>query len=192
MTRDILDAHFELDTMCPYLHFALQSGSDTILKKMNRKHTYADFKAQLDHLRSRDPLFSISTDIIVGFPGETEEEFQATATAMRECQFDFAFIARYSSRTGTLATDRYEDDISPEEKARRWTMLNDILRETAKSRNMLMVGREEKILISGEGKDETWVGRTRNWKEVFIEKSPDLVNVKIVESEGWVLKGQRI
>lgn len=194
MTRDILDAHTDLDKMCPYLHFALQSGSDTMLKRMNRKHTYADFKAQVDYLRSRDPLFSISTDIIVGFPGETEEEFQATATAMRECQFDFAYIARYSPRSGTVATDRYEDDISPAEKARRWNILNDILRETVHTRNALMVGRTEEILISGEGKDETWTGRTRNWKEVFIEKSPeikvgDLVKVKIVESEGWVLKG---
>ncbi len=65
MTRDILDAHFELSKMCPYLHFALQSGSDTMLKKMNRKHTYKDFKSQVEYLRSRDPLFSISTDIIV-------------------------------------------------------------------------------------------------------------------------------
>ena len=119
-----------------------------MLKRMNRKHTYADFKTQVDYLRSHDPLFSISTDIIVGFPGETEEEFQMTATAMRECQFDFAFIARYSARTGTTATNRFEDDISPEEKARRWTILNDILRETVKARNLLMVGREEEILIS--------------------------------------------
>jgi tRNA-2-methylthio-N6-dimethylallyladenosine synthase len=196
MTRDILDAHFELDKMCPYLHFALQSGSDLMLRKMNRKHTYADFKSQVEYLRSHDPLFSISTDVIVGFPGETEEEFQATATAMRECQFDFAFIARYSPRSGTIATAKYEDDISPEEKARRWTILNDILRETVHARNALMVGREEEILISGAGKDETWVGRTRNWKEVFIPKSADiqvgqLVKVGITESEGWVLKGER-
>ncbi len=170
MTRDILDAHFDLPKLCPYLHFALQSGSDAMLKRMNRKHTYGDFKAQLDYLRARDPLFSISTDIIVGFPGETEEEFQATVMAMRECQFDFAFIARYNPRSGTVASTKYEDDITPEEKARRWTILNDILRETVTSRNLLMVGREEEILISGEGKDETWVGRTRNWKEVFIEK----------------------
>ena len=115
---------------------------------MNRKHTYTDFKSQVEYLRSRDPLFSISTDIIVGFPGETEAEFQMTALAMRECQFDYAFIARYSPRSGTIATMKYEDDISPEEKARRWTILNDILRETVKSRNLLMVGREEEILIS--------------------------------------------
>lgn len=206
MTRDILDAHFDLPQMCPYLHFALQSGSDSMLKRMNRKHTYADFKVQLDYLRSRDPLFSISTDIIVGFPWETEEEFQATATAMRECQFDFAYIARYSPRSGTVATDRYEDDISPAEKARRWNILNDILRESVHARNALMIGREEEILISWEGKDDTWTGRTRNWKEVLIVKEDthtdtntvekikvgDLVKVKITESEGWVLRGERI
>ncbi len=195
MTRDILLAHFDLPKMCNYLHIALQSGSDTMLTRMNRKHTYADFKTQLDYLRSRDPLFSISTDIIVGFPWETEEEFQATANAMWECQFDFAFIARYSSRSGTLATDKYGDDISSLEKARRWTILNDILRETARERNLLMIGREEEILITGEWKDETLVGRTRNWKEVYIPMSldikvGDIVRVKITEGDGWVLRGK--
>lgn len=197
MTRDILDAHFDLPKMCNYLHIALQSGSDDVLKRMNRKHSYADFRSQVEYLRSRDPLFSISTDIIVGFPGETEEEFQSTATAMRECQFDYAFIARYSSRSGTLATTRYEDDISANEKARRWTILNDILRETTASRNLLMVGRIEEILITGEWKDETLVGRTRNFKEVFIPyttevQTGDIVKVKIVEGSGWVLKGERV
>lgn len=98
MTRDILDAHFEVPGMMPYLHIALQSGSDDVLKRMNRKHAYADFKAQIDYLRSKDPRFSVSTDIIVGFPGETEEEFQATLRAMEECAFDFVYLARYSAR----------------------------------------------------------------------------------------------
>ncbi len=210
MTRDILDAHFDLPGLCNYLHIALQSGSDDVLTRMNRKHSYADFRSQVEYLRARDPLFSISTDIIVGFPGETEEEFQSTATAMRECQFDYAFIARYSSRSGTLATNRYEDDISASEKARRWTILNDILRETAQSRNLLMVGLQEEILISWEWKDETWVGRTRNFKEVFIPKTPfvkgdgdsqgdfapikiwDIVKVRITEGDKWVLKGENL
>jgi tRNA-2-methylthio-N6-dimethylallyladenosine synthase len=100
------------------------------------------------YLRSRDPLFSISTDIIVGFPGETESEFQETAQAMVECEFDFAYIARYSSRSGTIATTQYEDDISPEEKARRWSILNNILRESVEKRAKLMIGREEAIIIS--------------------------------------------
>lgn len=197
MTKDILDAHFELPKMCNYLHFALQSGSDTMLRRMNRKHTYADFKAQVEYLRSHDPLFSISTDIIVGFPWETEEEFQATATAMWECQFDFAFIARYSPRSGTIATDKYIDDIAPAEKARRWNILNDILRETVRERNLLMVGREEEILISGLAKDDMLVGRTRNWKEVYISASPEIqvgeiVKVKIDRLDGWVLIGEKI
>lgn len=197
MTKDILDAHFELPKMCNYLHFALQSGSDTLLKKMNRKHTYADFKSQVDYLRSKNPFFSISTDIIVWFPWETEDEFQETVTAMRECQFDFAFIARYSPRSGTRATDTMEDDISADEKARRWTILNDVLRETVKNRNLLMVGHEEEILISWTGKDDTLVGRTRNFKEVFIPinssvKTGDLVRVKITEGDGWVLKWEQL
>ncbi len=193
MTRDILDAHFDLPKLCHFLHFALQSGSDTILKRMNRKHTYNDFKVQVEYLRSRDPLFGISTDIIVWFPGETTEEFQSTAQALRECQFDFAYIARYSPRSGTIATTKHEDDITAEEKARRWTILNDILRETAKNRNLLMIGRQEEILISGRGKDDTLVGRTRNWKEVFIPFDPairvgDLIWVNITAVEGWILQ----
>ncbi len=197
MTRDILDAHFELEKMCPYLHFALQSGSDTILRRMNRKHTYEDFKTQVKYLRSRDPLFSISTDIIVGFPGETEEEFQETAQAMKECEFDFAYIARYSSRSGTIATIQYEDDISPEEKARRWTILNNILRESVESRAKLMIGREETIIISWNWKDDTWVGRTRNFKEVFIPMEWniqiwDILRVKIESFDTWVLRWRKV
>ncbi len=116
---------------------------------------------------------------------------------MRECQFDFAFIARYSPRSGTLATDRYEDDISPIEKARRWNLLNDILRETVKARNLLMIGREEEILISGVAKDDMLVGRTRNWKEVYISTHSgaqvgEIVRVKIDRLDGWVLRGEKI
>lgn len=98
MTQDILSAHFELPYMCNYLHFALQSGSNELLKRMNRKHTYEDFKEKVQYLRKKDPLFSISTDIIVGFSGETEEMFEATLKAFDECVFDFSYNARYSIR----------------------------------------------------------------------------------------------
>lgn len=103
MTRDILDAHFDLEKCCHYLHFALQSGDNDLLKKMNRKHTYDDFKSMVNYLRSQDPLFGISTDIIVGFPSETEEQFENTVKAFQECQFDFAYNARYSPRKQTYA-----------------------------------------------------------------------------------------
>ncbi|HBB26886.1 TPA: hypothetical protein DCZ36_00115, partial [Candidatus Gracilibacteria bacterium] len=112
MTPDILDAHFELDHMCHHLHFALQSGSDEVLRNMNRKHTFEDFRLQVEYLRSRDPLFSISTDIIVGFPGETEEQFQETVRAFEICDFDFAFIARYSPRRGTQAAEMTRNSLN--------------------------------------------------------------------------------
>ncbi|PJC56656.1 hypothetical protein CO024_01875, partial [Candidatus Gracilibacteria bacterium CG_4_9_14_0_2_um_filter_38_7] len=240
MTRDILSAHFELPKMCHYLHFALQSGSDEVLQNMNRKHTFEDFRLQVEYLRSRDPLFGISTDIIVGFPGETEEQFQETVQAFKICDFDFAFIARYSPRKGTRAAEmikgnkeqeiseregnlsgksrtamsRTKDntmneeteigtqsssfaEISMEEKARRWDILNTLLYKSVQKRNKLMLGRTEEILVIGQEKEGQLVGRTRNFKEVYIDhddkiKIGDLVTVKITEIDRWILKGQTV
>ncbi len=173
MTPDILAAHFEIPNLCHYLHFALQSGSDAVLTRMNRKHTYEDFRAQVQYLRAKDPLFAISTDIIVGFPGETEAEFQMTVRAMQECDFDFVYIARYSIRNGTRAA-YFGDDISPTEKARRWSILNEVLGKSIESRAALMIGRIESILITGKSHTGKWTGRTRNFKEVHVESSSDI------------------
>ncbi|MDP2090864.1 MAG: MiaB/RimO family radical SAM methylthiotransferase [Candidatus Gracilibacteria bacterium] len=196
MTQDILDAHFELDKMCNYLHFALQSGSDKMLKRMNRKHSYNDFKKMIEYLRTRDPYFSISTDIIVGYSGETEEMFLETVKAFEECEFDFVFNARYSVRKGTIAEKIYPDDISNDTKAERWHKLNDLLLESVTKRNTAMIGSVEKILISGE-KDEEYFGRTRNFKEIYFPKVKgvnigDLVDVKITELHRYVLLGEYI
>lgn len=194
MTRDILDAHFDLDSTCNYLHFALQSGSSDMLKKMNRRHSYEDFKAMVEYLRSKDPLFSVSTDIIVGFSWETDEMFQETVKAFKECEFDFAYIARYSVRPNTIAAKVMPDDVPDDVKAERWHILNSLLLENIQKRNKLMLGREENILISGE-KDDYFFGRTRNFKEVFVKKSEkhkigDIIKVKITEIDRYVLKGE--
>ncbi|MCD5380918.1 MiaB/RimO family radical SAM methylthiotransferase [Candidatus Gracilibacteria bacterium] len=196
MTQDILDSHIELKNNCNYLHFALQSGSDNMLKRMNRKHSYSDFKKQVDYLRNKDPFFSISTDIIVGYSGETEEMFQETVKAFKECDFDFCFTARYSVRKGTLADRMYPDDVDNEVKARRWHILNDLLLKSVQKRNTLMLGREEEVLISGE-KDGQFYGRTRNFKEVFfiknsVNKIGDIVKVKILSLDKFVLIGEQI
>lgn len=222
MTQDILDAHFELRNSCNYLHFALQSGSNALLKKMNRKHKYQDFKKIVDYVRKKDPLFSISTDIIIGFSGETEEMFEETLRAFDECCFDFAYNARYSIRPWTMASKLYPDDIPDNIKAERWHRINNKLEECVHKRNTLMLGRVEEVIISGE-KDEQFFGRTRNFKEVFFEKSSftkkpvlsltgegawkaedfllwkteglkiwDIVKVKITEMDKWVLKGKII
>ena len=195
MTKDILDAHFDIKPTCNYLHFALQSWSNEMLKRMNRRHSYDDFKSQAMYLRSKDPYFSISTDIIVWYSWETEEMFQDTVRAMEEIEFDFVYIARYSVRQWTLWAKMYPDDISPEEKARRWNILNWVLEKTVRKRNEMMVWREEEILITKISWEiAKW--RTRNFKEVSINseniKLWDIVKVKILWLEHWILKWERV
>ena len=128
MTSDILASHFDLKSPCNYLHFALQSWNNQVLKKMNRKHSYIDFKKQVEYLRSRDPLFSISTDIIVWYSWETEEMFQDTLDAIEECEFDFVYNARYSVRPWTIAAKLYPDDVPDKTKAERWHILNNLMK----------------------------------------------------------------
>ena len=196
MTQDILDAHFDLKTTCNYLHFALQSWSDQMLKKMNRKHTYAQFKEMVDYLRSKDPEFSISTDIIVWYSWENDAMFQDTVNAMKECEFDFSFNARYSVRPNTIASKIYPDDVSDDIKAERWHILNNLLLENIISRNEKMLEKSYEVLISGQ-KEWQFFGRTRNFKEVFFEAPDtvtigDIVQVKITEIDRYVLKWEYI
>jgi tRNA-2-methylthio-N6-dimethylallyladenosine synthase len=150
----------------------------------------------VDYLRSKDPLFAISTDIIVWFSGETEEMFEMTKNAFKECEFDFTYNARYSVRKWTIAEKIYPDDITNDKKADRWHILNDILLENVTSRNSMMLDREEKVLISWE-KEWKFIWRTRNFKEVRFPKTEwvkiwDLVKVKITELDRYVLKWELI
>ncbi len=190
MTQDILDAHFDLDKTCNYLHFALQSGNNQVLKRMNRKHSYEDFKKQVDYLRSRDPNFSISTDIIVGFSWETDEMFQDTVKAFEDCEFDFTFNARYSVRKWTIAEKMFPDNITDWQKADRWHILNEKLLNSVTSRNSKMIWTIQEVLVAWE-KDWKKFWRTRNFKEVFFDwdniNTWDLVNVKITDIDRYVL-----
>lgn len=197
MTLDILNSHFELDKTCNYLHFALQSWDDEILTKMNRKHTYNDFRTQVENLRDKDSLFSISTDLIVWFPWETEEQFQNTIKAMCELDFDFAYIARYSERLWTYASKNLPDTIPYSVKAKRWHILNNLLEKSVKKRAKLMLWRTEEILISWIYKENKFIWRTRNYKEVFFDKQSwyrvwDLVKIKILKISWWMLEWEII
>ncbi len=195
MTQDILDAHFDLEKTCNYLHFALQSGNNEMLKKMNRRHKYEDFKKIVDYLRSRDANFSISTDIIVGYSGENEEMFADTVKAFDECEFDFVFNARYSVRNGTIASKLYKDDISDAVKADRWHTLNDKLLESVIKRNEKMIGKTEEVLVTGE-KDGEFFGRMRNFKEVYFKsddkntKIGDIKKVRLQEVDRYIIRGE--
>ena len=200
MTRDVLDSHFDLKNTCNYLHFALQSWNNQILKKMNRKHNYEDFRDMVFYLRKKDPFFSISTDIIVWFSWETDDMFEDTVRAFKECEFDFSYNARYSVRKWTLAEKMYPDNVSDKLKSERWHVINNLLLEIIKKRNEMVLWKKEDVLISWE-KDWYFFGRTRNFKEVFIvgnelknisTKIWDIVKVKITDLDKWVLRGEVI
>lgn len=195
MTFDILDAHFELSKTCSHLHFALQSWDNEILSKMNRRHTYEDFRTQVQYLRSKDPLFAISTDIIVWFPWETEEQFNNTLQAFEELEFDFAYIARYSPRRWTFSADKLEDNISSDIKAKRWHILNNSLEKNVEKRWRLMLWTNQPVLIQWITKMWKFFWRTRNFKEVVFSKKSfykiwDLVNVRINNLNWWILEGE--
>lgn len=192
MTKDILDTHFDLEKTCNYLHFALQSWNDKMLKIMNRKHSYQDFKNMVLYLRSKDPFFSISTDIIVWYSWETDEMFQDTLNAIRELEVDFVYIARYSIRPGTIRAKIYSDDIPDSVKTHRWHILNDLLEENVKKRWEKMIWHTFELLISSL-RDEQFSWRTRNFKEVFFPFSKkykiwDIVKVKITQVNRFVLE----
>ena len=196
MTSDIIDSHFDLKHTCNYLHFALQSWNNKMLKRMNRKHTYENFRDIVFYLRNRDPLFSISTDIIVWFSWETDDMFEDTVKAFKECEFDFSYNARYSVRSWTIAEKMYPDNIKDTIKAERWHTLNNLLLKTIEKRNTIMIWKEENILVSWE-KDNYIFWRTRNFKEVFIEKDGntklwDIIKVKITSLDRWVLRWEII
>jgi tRNA-2-methylthio-N6-dimethylallyladenosine synthase len=197
MTPDILQAYHTLPCMCPYLHFALQSGNNEVLARMNRRHTYEDFRDKVFALRAQNPLFAVSTDIIVGFPGETRQQFEDTVQAFEECEFDFAYIARYSPRLGTYAGKNLPDDVSPAEKATRWNTLNTLLFKTYSARADMLIGSVQGVLISGVSKEGEPYGRTLHFKEVFLPaeckaKIGDMVNVRITHRDRWILRGEYV
>ncbi|MCD5382830.1 MiaB/RimO family radical SAM methylthiotransferase [Candidatus Gracilibacteria bacterium] len=193
MTNDIIKAILNCEKVMPSLHFALQSGNDEILKKMRRRHTFDDFKKIVKKLRSKNKKFGISTDIIVGFCGETEGQFQNTLKAIREIQFDMIYISQYSVRKGTFAGDKMNDDISLEIKKKRWQETNEELKKSMKNRMSIFQGEKVKVLIDKiengicEGKTE------ENYVCRFSEKNykvGEIVEVEVIGSDTWALKGE--
>ncbi len=180
----------------PYMHFALQSGSDHILKRMNRRHTYKQFKDVVDMMKKYIPDLTLSTDIIVGFPKETEEDFQKTVDAIKECSFDMAYISEYSPRNGTAAAF-LKDDVSRKKKGEWKRYLNEVLAHTALEKNNKLVDTKQLVLIDRIDKKGRCIGRNEGYKQVSIEKGEkkyvgEFVEVEIVECTPWALKGKVI
>ena len=194
---DLVQAYRDLPKLCEYVHLPLQSGSDSILKKMKRPYTVERYRGIVEALRNAVPDMYFSTDVIVGFPGETEEDFEGTRKLFEELRFDMAYIFKYSPRSGTPAAEM-EDQVPKEEKERRNQILLEILGRHSASRNEALVNRTVEVLVEGPAKkgEGMFMGRTRGYRKViFPGKSRqigELLSVSIESSTVSTLFGQPV
>ncbi len=190
----LADAIVSLPTLCEHLHLPLQSGSDRILRRMRRWYTMETYFQKISMLRERIPEFSLSTDIIVGFPGETDEEFEMTIEGIRKIRFDLIYSFKYSPRPGTKAAD-YPGHLSESVKSERLKILLETQEKIVSERFQALVGTEQEVLIEGthHRKKNTVTGRTRGNHPVSIKnstkKAGDLMIVLITKANKNSLEG---
>ena len=195
ITKDLLHVMKEYDNICNYIHLPLQAGSNKILKRMNRTYTRENFIELVQTIRKIIPNVGLSTDIIVGFPGETEQNFNDTLDLMQEVKFDSAFNFKYSSRPGTKASE-YEDQVDEKEKQLRLQKVIDLQKKHTLELNKKLVGTIQKVLIEKESKlsSDQWAGRTDSNKWVVFNKNNSVVNniveVQIEKAKGITLHGK--
>ena len=195
MTDDLLNTMLTHENICNYVHLPLQSGSDRILKRMNRTYSRDHFIELAHRIREILPGVGISTDIIVGFPGETEFEFSETLTVMEEVKFDSAFNFKYSPRPGTKASE-YDDPIPEDIKQERLEQIIDLQKRHTLERNLDLVGTIQRVLIEKESKmsSHQWAGRTDSNKWVIFDKEDvqikDMVSIQIKKAKGITLHGE--
>lgn len=191
---EVMAAH---ENICNYVHLPLQAGNNRILKRMNRTYSKEHFIGLAHHIRDMLPRVGISTDIIVGFPGETETEFNETLEVMETVKFDSAFTFKYSSRPGTKAAE-FSDHIDEEEKKKRLQRVIELQKKHTLERNLDNVGKVEKVLIEKESKKSSahWAGRTDANKWVILEKGKskikDFLPVLITAAKGVSLHGELV
>ena len=194
---DLIECYQRLPKLCEYLHFPMQSGSNGILKAMRRPYSIEKFRQIIDKLRAIRPDIYISTDIIVGFPGETDADFEATRSAFEAIGFDMAYIFKYSVRPGTTAEPE-GDPISKETKEERNQVLLDILGRSSLARNQSLVGTTQEVLLEGKAKrgENMFIGRTRGYRKVIVPASErlvgELVDVQITDATVSSLNGELI
>jgi len=194
----IIDAVAETENVCEYVHLPLQSGSDRILKAMNRGYTSRDYLEKIQSLRRKVERVVISTDIMVGFPGETEGDFLRTLEMVEKCRFDYAFTFVYNPRPGTAAS-RLVDDVTPDSKRERLERLADVTRRLTARSLQEMVGREEPVLVEGPSRKDPgrWAARTRGNHLVHFPRCGEdlagkVVRVAITSAGSWALHGRLI
>ena len=170
--KPLLELMADRDNICKQIHLPLQAGNSRVLDMMNRTYDQEEFLNLVTDIRALMPEVAFSTDIIVGFPTETAEEFEDTLKVVRAVEFDSAFMFKYSERKGTRASHRFKDDVSESEKTRRITELNDIQRQISLSKNQAHIGQRHSVLVESldtKKKDGKVMGRMDNNKRVLFE-----------------------
>jgi tRNA-2-methylthio-N6-dimethylallyladenosine synthase len=173
MTDELLDQVSELPKVMPHIEVPIQAGDDRVLANMRRGYTVEQYRRLVEKLRRHIPCVSIATDIIVGFPGESEEQFQHTYDLLAELKLDVAHLARYSARPGTVSARRMVDDVSPEEKLQRFRLLEDLQEKIAAEIHARLLGQTVAVLFEEKAK-KRWRGRTSTNKLVFVETEQNL------------------
>ncbi len=192
-TEELMRTVAELPKVMPHIEIPVQAGDDEVLARMKRGYTQADYRRLVEKIRKLIPGASIATDIIVGFPGESEEQFMQTYRLLEDLRLDVAHLARYSPRPGTVAQRRMVDDVPEEEKMRRFRMLEALQERISAEINATYLGQRVEVLFEEKVK-ERWKGRTPTNKLVFVESQEDLrgriLPVTIIWTGPWSMLGR--
>ena len=192
MSDHIIQAVASLPKVCEHINLPIQSGDDNVLSRMRRPYTQAEYIDLVRRIQQAVPETSLSTDIIVGFPGETQEQFKNSLDLVRELRFDKVHCAAYSPRPATIADRTMSNDVAPDEKTRRRESLETLQQSIQEETNSELLGQEVEVLVEGRHKGK-WQGRTRSNKLVYFQNAVDylgqLVHVNIEKTSAWSLQG---
>ncbi len=195
MTDEVIDA-LALPKQVNYLHLPVQSGSNEVLRRMNRKYTREQFLEAIRKIKARRPGIALGSDIIVGFPGETREQFNETLSLYIDVDFDISYNAQYSPRSGTLGVKLYPDDVSKEEKRDRWDELQSLMERTSLAKNQAFVGREVSVLVdkvdNGFASGQSREMKLTRFKSDDVSLVCKIVSVSVKTGKSWVLEGDRL
>jgi tRNA-2-methylthio-N6-dimethylallyladenosine synthase len=193
MTDELLETVAELPKVCEHIEVPVQAGDDEVLANMRRGYTHQDYRRLVERIRALLPHASIATDIIVGFPGETQAQFQRTYDLLADLKLDVAHLARYSPRPGTVAERRMADDVPEEEKMRRFRELEDLQTQVVGGINARYLGQTVEVLVEENHKGK-WKGRTRTNKLVFFADEAEwkgrTARVVVTHTSPWSLQGE--
>ncbi len=193
MSDKIIGSIADLPKVCEHINLPFQAGNDEVLMNMRRGYNSSQYRDLVKRIRDRIPNVSLATDVIVGFPGETEAQFESTLAMIRDIEFDKVHIAAYSPRENTIAIRKMPDDVSAMDKKNRVRELEELQQGISDKINRQLLGRTLEVLVDRKVKDK-WQGRTRNDKLVFVESQEDrlgqTLNVEISKTGPWSLQGE--